>query len=878
MRHTIKLLFFTIFLAFFTNANAQVKSDTTVKTPTPRAVYDPASQAKDSVKPAPKDSVKSVLSTPDKSKDSVATIKKEMPKVAIDDTVKVTSKDTATVKVFKPISDSLLRIPKVAKSPFDSLRNIADSLRAIVAHHDTVVVVKRDTVVIVKKDTIAIVKDTVKKPVYVEKDPYKIRYYINEIPFKRKYFHEDKIDKELRRADLADGALDHKIVYHPDTSFNATLTKAILEDAAFLQVMVENMPIVARDSFSDNQERIRYLKAIYNLIAEYNRDNDINPEYYKNRVANLHDFLIAANEDRLGSFVVKNTNVYTLDNSKLLLDAHKDLRAYIYTRIGKLYPKMMMRRISEFVSDTFAATIIKADSRLEPNVIFNYATSTNRPIAAAIHRTNDAFVQAICKIADQSKSPVKAMAFLGEIYSGRKTVQQVDSIAEDPDLLFKNLVKLKLEGDTIAINSYAAELGLRSLKYIREMNERHETTDVFRFKCLEQMSAAEIYYVIVNGQDEIYTSSFLGSFKRLMEKIKPMKGDAFLASVNNDHFRTFIRMCAGYNTLSDFLATMDSSAKTTLMSRFIDNLQNMKEDDLEDAVDVADAFGSITDTTLASFLQKRVKANYELSYKQRSKKGVVIYSLLARLFEGNSISNSDTGAKVISQRMGLPNINMVAYKDLISDSGIVYQQVFFFGDEDGQVSFDHFMEIFRGDRRWRISQQKYWATITSVTGKKVVIYANQPLPQPDDDIAIDSLTSYLTEAGIHPSIMIHRGHSYHLPTTITKLNKYVKVVILGSCGGYHNLTTVLLKSPEAHIISSKQTGTMWVNDEILKSFNNSIIAGEDANWITMWRGLEVFFNKRRNEAEKEKFSDYVPPYKNLGAIFIKAYKRMMEMK
>ena len=70
---------------------------------------------------------------------------------------------------------------------------------------------------------------------------------------------------------------------------------------------------------------------------------------------------------------------------------------------------------------------------------------------------------------------------------------------------------------------------------------------------------------------------------------------------------------------------------------------------------------------------------------------------------------------------------------------------------------------------------------------------------------------------------------------------------------------------------------MGVNDEILRSLNNSLIAGQDANWINMWRGLEEFFNKKHNAADKDKFSDYVPPYKNLGAIFIKAYRRMMGM-
>ena len=61
------------------------------------------------------------------------------------------------------------------------------------------------------------------------------------------------------------------------------------------------------------------------------------------------------------------------------------------------------------------------------------------------------------------------------------------------------------------------------------------------------------------------------------------------------------------------------------MSDFIGGLQFGKDNDLEDAVDVADAFGSIKDSTLATFLQVQVKKNYEESFKEKRKKGLYIY-------------------------------------------------------------------------------------------------------------------------------------------------------------------------------------------------------------------------------------------------------------
>jgi hypothetical protein len=288
--------------------------------------------------------------------------------------------------------------------------------------------------------------------------------------------------------------------------------------------------------------------------------------------------------------------------------------------------------------------------------------------------------------------------------------------------------------------------------------------------------------------------------------MKPLKGDQFLDTLHYDHFRSFIRMCASYSTLSDFLATMDDTARTKLMTRFIDGLGKGKEDDLEDAVDVANAFGSISDTTLIAFLQNRVKENYRLAYDEENKKGKAIYSLLARIFIDNAVTASDTVASLTSSKLHLPPINKVLYKDLVNDSGIVYQQVLFFGDKDGQDSYDSYISEFKKDKNWLITPDQYWTTISSVTGKKVVIYANLPLKEPDDEDAQNRLAKFLDSCGIQPTIIIHRGHSYHLPMTLTRLNAQVKIVILGSCGGYHNLAMVLDRSPDAHIVSSKQTG------------------------------------------------------------------------
>jgi hypothetical protein len=251
---------------------------------------------------------------------------------------------------------------------------------------------------------------------------------------------------------------------------------------------------------------------------------------------------------------------------------------------------------------------------------------------------------------------------------------------------------------------------------------------------------------------------------------------------------------------------------------------------------------------------------------------MVIYNLLKVLFE-----SADTTVKIdLSKQLGIASIYGQDYKSLTDDSGRVIQQVFFYGDEDkdGQLSYENFMNMFKGKPEWKVQTNESWATITSTKGHPVWIFANRPLLGADDPDARAQakLNDYLFERKLKPTIVIHRGHSYHLQYTLKQLAPTARIVVLGSCGGYNNLNEVLTICEDAQIISSKQVGTKTVNEPILQAINNNIVNGRNIDWITIWRDLSTKFT---NAASREKFEDYIPPYKNLGAIFIKAYRKSM---
>jgi hypothetical protein len=373
------------------------------------------------------------------------------------------------------------------------------------------------------------------------------------------------------------------------------------------------------------------------------------------------------------------------------------------------------------------------------------------------------------------------------------------------------------------------------------------------------------------GENDIYTSSFKHSFNRMMNKMgaKP-RCDSLLLSVKFDYFKKFIKMAANYNRLDTFLKNMPALSSESLMKAFVANLD--KSGSLEDATDVADSYSSINDKKLQHTILEYVEENEAQNLDDNNENGVVIYNLLKNIF-----LSADSSKHInLTEIANIPSIYEIEKSNLQDDSGRIIQQVFFYGDEDGKIYFGPFLNSF-SPREWKVTKKPEWVEIKSLKGN-VWIYANLPLDYDAnlDDSAQVHLNNYLEEQDIYPNIVIHRGHSYWLPGTISRMPINAKIVLLGSCGGYKNLNKILEISPDAHIISTKEIGAGDINRPIMTYLNQSLINADKIVWKDMWRNLTQTFNQDKNKAVRESWESYIPPYKNLGAIFIKAYNKKME--
>jgi hypothetical protein len=406
--------------------------------------------------------------------------------------------------------------------------------------------------------------------------------------------------------------------------------------------------------------------------------------------------------------------------------------------------------------------------------------------------------------------------------------------------------------------------------FITPINELHDLSNINnRMKATDSLSSVDLYYMMVMGESDIYTSSFKHSYQRMVQRLgRQPRTDSLLLHINYDFFKKFIKMTANFNKLDNFLSYMPKAASESLLREFIANLDNTGN--LEDAIDVADSYSSITDKKLQSAILGYVISNEQYCIAKNNGRGKTIYGLLKTIF-----LSADTANKIdLTRLLGIPSIYEIENKDLKDDSGRIIQQVYWYGDKDGKAFFPSFIGSFAA-REWTITFNSEWYEIKSKKGN-VWIYANRPLDNDAnlDDSAQVHLNNYLAENKLYPAVVVHRGHSYWLPRTIKRMAGDAKIVVLGSCGGFKNLNDIVDVNPDAHIISTKEIGAGDINRPILNYLNQTFQSGSVLVWKKMWAVLSKLFAAEPGKSIRDSWENYIPPYKNLGAIFLKGYNNM----
>ncbi len=704
------------------------------------------------------------------------------------------------------------------------------------------------------------------------------------IPLSRQVFH-DKIKAEQKRADKADGHLDGLIKVGTNNEINLQVTDALIRKVNVIRNDIEN-----NAALPTNNDKVRYLRYVEYLVRDFTnnwKSHALNPSLAPQLVDNFNEIMKANIKGvNMAPLIQKVPYEVGLINANIFQEnpGYKESKVALFRKFCVINPDKILANIGPYADEPFADTLIIDAFNNSPSQLYSYAQSTNSRQGKLIRKIEDPRIRAVVQLSTQNRA-LFYFPFLDDLISGKQTIEGISKVAGtneknyDSVGYYKLLVKTEIQyysrmvkGDTpiamLGANGLLDMLQQKAIQhFITPINTLHESPNAIRFRAIEPLSAQELYYMMILGENEIYTSSYKYSFDRMIQKMGPVPhGDSLLLSVNFDRFKKFIKMAAGYNKLDEFLKTMPENSEK-LMQAFVSRLETTGT--LEDAVDVADSYGSITNPQLQQSMLQNVQWNEQRCIKENNEKGRKIYGLLKTIF----LSANPQNGIDLSKEIGIPPIYTMAYNYLADDSGRVIEQVFFYGDKDGKESYANYLTSFpKSD--WNITYKKEWTEIKSIKGKPIWIFANLPLDnESDKDAAAQKdLIDYLDANSLKPSVVIHRGHSYHLPYTIQQLSENAKIIMLGSCGGYQNLKNILNYAPEAHIISTKQTGTKNVNKPIIEALDNTLRAGNNIDWRQMWAGLQTSFSKAPKEV-RETFEDYIPPQKNLGALFIKAFHK-----
>jgi len=452
--------------------------------------------------------------------------------------------------------------------------------------------------------------------------------------------------------------------------------------------------------------------------------------------------------------------------------------------------------------------------------------------------------------------------FIDNIVSRGEKYEDIKKELLNPGAFSSKLSAIYYTQTKFGTKSIEIKIKENTLKEVWRINNLHNRPDKERFKSVEKADSKTLYTLITLGEEEVFTSTFNGLFNRLMARLKQENKSAYelIADVDFKNSRTFLKICSRFNRLRDFFKAMSKDQKEELLQRFISNIEK-QEDYLSEGVNVADFFGSLKDSELQKYMQGLVKAQYE-RVKGKSKRGEKIYGLLAGMFADHALMD-EKWFEIIAQKYTMENMSSVESKELFNGN-INVQAHYFYNDDDGKNSFEHFLNTYSRDASWRIKDKGEYVYIhKEVNGRKMEIYANKPINEDTEEVKKE-----LEKQNIKSIIVVHRGHSYHAQDTINRIPSIAKIVSLGSCGSYSNLNGVLDRAPNAHIISTKGTGTMTVNDDLFKALNEEILSGNNIDWQKFWSKMEQKFGKN------DMFKDYIPPNRNLGVMFIKAYRKL----
>ena len=498
-----------------------------------------------------------------------------------------------------------------------------------------------------------------------------------------------------------------------------------------------------------------------------------------------------------------------------------------------------------------------------PNSIKKYLVPSENAVYQTLKSNSNKNVEILKQIYEKYKYNTKAYALFDLIIKNKTNIDGAHTISQNQITYLQNLCEISVSKKPVGLHSVESEQNELSLKLIREINDKPNVSNP-TLSQIKQFSYKALYSFMILGREELFDFTFNQFYAALMVAAGSFDILTFFEQVNYYRFREFCNLLAEFNKFPTFFLT---HANENQQNQFIEKLIQIDFSDihaLEHAANISEFIAKCENETIQSKLQQQIKKEFDKSEAIQDQLGMAVYSLLASNI-GKRAHVERSWFLSMESKYAKHSVTSLKVADLIQNKKVIITS-YFYNDADGIMSFNSFVNTFKNLSNWYIKDLGSYYYLSSMQGTEIDFLANKPQFEKEGQAAI---AQYLTVNQMEPSIIVHRGHSYHAQKTIDQMIGSPKFIFMGSCGGYYKIPELLERSPNAQILSTKQVGTMSINDPTLKLLAEKIRTKQDIDWASFWDE-----QKQKYSAHKD-FKDYVPPHKNNGALFINAFFKVV---
>lgn len=551
----------------------------------------------------------------------------------------------------------------------------------------------------------------------------------------------------------------------------------------------------------------------------------------------------------------------TLQNIPSFLNEPYAKEVLLYA--AQVEPNELLQKSNEIISKFFFTEVMEKAALNAPVSVKRYLGSPSHAITMMLSKSTNPYIQKMFEINEITKFQTKPYLLINELADEQMPIEKVLKICEDQQSLFKKLVRMVSRKNYIGRYSIEKEFSYFALRFIREINDKIGQPESSRFASLEGFSNDELYFITVYGREEVFTSTFSGIFTRYKATLPAMNEHEFNRFMNLPKLRTFIAICAANGKFGELLSHFSEEQKEELLQRFVGGLDT-EENTFEETIMISETIANIDDISILLPIQQNIKKTYLRCDSTRNSRCMATYGLLAGLCKDKVVYDAKW-YKAMAKKYQAADLTTLRFKS-VDVRNLIVEQMFFYDDEDGRDSYNNFVSLFRNSAHWKIDEYFSYVKVYSVSGKRIEIYANKPSYVESGNQSIQRL---FAENNYAPSIIIHRGHSFHTESTLEKVPESAKFIFIGSCGGFYKASLASQNAPGAHIIATRQIGTKQINDPLIFAVNEAFREGKDIDWPIFWDKMKTSLGNY------SLFHDYVPPHKNIESVFHQAYYKTL---